>query len=294
MGAGPPSESGKSERHPYSQRRPRGERVLIHLTGPGFTCTLDEATGGRVTSLSVQGTELLVQEGEDMFHWGSFPMAPWVGRLRDGTLRYNGREHQFPLNCPPHALHGLVTERHWQVTGPRELSVDLAEPWPWRGRVVQRIATETDSLVFHLRVESAEPMPVAIGWHPWFRKEIQRGCEAGRLEAELRVSPRQMCLNDASGLPTGELGPPTPPPWDDCFTGMADDPVIRWGDFLELRVQSTCRYWVIYDREDDGLCVEPWSDPPNSLNMSAARVVAPGQPLEETMRWTWRVLGERQ
>lgn len=262
----------------------------MHLNAPDFVCAVDEASGGRVTSLSVRGAELLVQEGRDAFHWGSFPMAPWVGRLRDGTLCYNGQRYRFPLNSPPHALHGLVTKRRWEITGAGELSVDLVEPWPWRGRVIQRIVQEANSLVFYLRVESAEPMPVAIGWHPWFQKKIRPGRGADWLQAELIVSPRHMFLNDASGLPTGELGPPTPPPWDDCFTDLADDPVIRWGDFLELRVQSTCRYWVIYDQEKDGLCVEPWSGPPNSLNMHAPTVVVPGRPLEEWMRWTWRAL----
>jgi galactose mutarotase-like enzyme len=70
------------------------------------------------------------------FNFGSFVMAPWVGRLRDARLDYGGSEHRFTANAGPHALHGLVTERPWQVTGDGELSIDLDDPWPWPCRVV--------------------------------------------------------------------------------------------------------------------------------------------------------------
>jgi len=42
---------------------------------------------------------------------GSFVIAPWVGRLRNGTLNYHDVEHTFPLNSGPHAVHGTVTGR---------------------------------------------------------------------------------------------------------------------------------------------------------------------------------------
>jgi galactose mutarotase-like enzyme len=40
--------------------------------------------------------------------------------------------------------------------------------------------------------------------------------------------------------------------------------------------------------EDEGVCVEPWTAPPNSLNMPNPRIVMPGVPLVTMMTWAWR------
>jgi hypothetical protein len=42
--------------------------------------------------------------------------------------------------------------------------------------------------------------------------------------------------------------------------------------------------------EDAGVCVEPWTAPPNSLNMPNPRIVTPDAPLVASMTWTWRKL----
>jgi aldose 1-epimerase len=91
-------------------------------------------------------------------------------------------------------------------------------------------------------------------------------------------------------VPTGELGPPAPRPWDHCFRDLAADPVIRWPGILELTVSSSCADWVISDQEDAGVCVEPWSAPPNAVNTPEAHIVHPGDPLIATMTWTWQQL----
>ncbi|MDT7551027.1 MAG: aldose 1-epimerase, partial [Actinomycetota bacterium] len=69
----------------------------------------------------------------------------------------------------------------------------------------------------------------------------------------------------------------------------AADPVITWPGILALTVSSDCTDWVIYDAEDAGVCVEPWTDPPNSVNMPLARIVTPAAPLRATMTWRWRL-----
>ena len=43
-----------------------------------------------------------------------------------------------------------------------------------------------------------------------------------------------MYRRDAAGIATGELVPPSPGPWDDCFTDLRRPPVLRWPGFLEL------------------------------------------------------------
>jgi aldose 1-epimerase len=264
----------------------------VRLSVGNTTVTVDPAAGGRVTSLVVDGVELLVQRGADVFHWGSFPMAPWVGRLRNGRFEFDGRVVDLPANAPPHALHGLVTECPWWVTAADDrsvsLAVDLGDPWPWPCRVTQTVSLDEGVVRFLLSVHGECPMPADIGWHPWFAREVPA---AGRtISAELDVAGGRMYLNGPAGLPSGELGAPPPRPWDYCFVDLERPPTVRWPGFLEVTVDSDCRHWVFYDMEPAGICVEPWTGPPNSLNGPERSIVTPEQPLEATMRWSWRHL----
>ena len=262
----------------------------MRLSGGDCSAVLDPADGGRMTSFLAAGHELLVQDGRDMFHYGNFVLAPWVGRLRDATLRYEKGMYRFPPNDPPNAVHGLVTGRPWKVASDGQLAVELADPWPWSGRVVHSVSLGDGRADFRIEVQADEPMPVAVGWHPWFTRRLVT-TDGVFADVVLDVEPGRMYGNDLQGLPTGKLVAPVPPPWDYCFVDLAKPPVLRWPGTLELTVSSELAHWVLYDREDAGVCVEPWTGPPNSLNMPNPSVVRPGQPLVATMTWTWRTIG---
>jgi galactose mutarotase-like enzyme len=266
----------------------------VSLAHGDTVATLD-LLGGRLSSLVVGGLELLVQEGHDQFHWGSFPMAPWAGRLRHGRLAFDGRVVTLPINAPPHALHGLVTDRIWEPLAVNARSVSLAvelgpgtsDPWPWPCRVVQSVSLGDGGADFELAVHSDVPMPAHVGWHPWFRRTLRPGDPA---PAELEVRPGEVYLNDSEGLPSGKLSPPPPPPWDYCFVGLADAPRLRWPGVLELTVESDCDHWVLYDLEPAGICVEPWTGPPDSLNGPHPGTATRDHPLTAAMSWRWRRL----
>jgi aldose 1-epimerase len=266
----------------------------VRLEAGDARAVVDAAAGGRVTSLVVGPHELLVQNGADVFHWGSFPMAPWVGRLRDGRFRFGDEVVQLPRNAGRHALHGLVTDRPWTVTAADQRSVsltvdlgsDAAESWPWPCRVGQVVSLAADRMEFRLELHAAEPMPADLGWHPWFNRTLRS--TGGAVHAELGVSGGRIYVNDADGLPSGELGPPPARPWDYCFVELGQAPTVRWSGLLELTVESDCDHWVMYDMEPAGICVEPWTGPPNSLNGPAHHLVTPERPLTATMSWTWR------
>jgi aldose 1-epimerase len=146
--------------------------ATMRLTAEDCAATFDPDDGGRLTSFQVGGHELLVTHGKDVFHFGSFVLAPWVGRLRDARLTYNGARYPFVANSGPNALHGLVTERPWQVTGDGELSIELGEPWPWPCRVVQRTELRARRATFRIELHAREAMPAAVGWHPWFVRRL--------------------------------------------------------------------------------------------------------------------------
>jgi aldose 1-epimerase len=257
--------------------------------------------GGRLGSVTVGGRELLVGgDPRDPMSWGSYPMAPWAGRVNLGRFTFDGRTHQLPITMTPHAIHGVVYDRPWSVVGDDTIAIDLDHRWPFRGRVVQRFALDEDGLEVTMTVTADEPMPAVIGWHPWFRRVLADGAEP----VGLAFSAATMLVRGADGIPTGERVPPTAGPWDDAFTDLAADPVLEWPGQLRLSIASTCRWWVVYSMPEHAICVEPQSGPPDGIGPSpdglghapegvgsAPDVVVPGRPLTHSMRWTWTRLG---
>jgi aldose 1-epimerase len=250
---------------------------------------LDPEQGGRVASLVIAGDEILAHSGDDPVAWGSFPMVPYAGRVRRGRFSFRGREVALPLRLPPHAAHGTVLDRPWDVVDPRTLAIDLGPDWPFRGRVTQRFDLGADQLDVALELEADEPMPAVVGWHPWFRRRLS-GSTARPAPpsppAELRFDAPRMLARDAEGIPSGALVAPTPGPWDDCFTGLRSAPRLHWPERLALEISSSCDFWVVYDEPPDTICLEPQSGPPDVLNHDPP-IVEPGRPLRATMRWSW-------
>ncbi len=263
----------------------------LTLTALGVEAILDPAAGGRIAALRVDDLEVLVTGGPGPLAWGAYPMVPWAGRLREGRLEFGGATYQLPLTMPPHAIHGTTWAAPWQVVEaePEEATVSIPQalPWPFGGRAIHRIALEPDGLSATLEIHAGNrPMPVVVGWHPWFARRLARG---GSVEVDLRAGG--MLLRGADGLPTGEVVAPTPGPWDDTFVRLRAAPVVRWPGALELEVRSDAPYWVVYTEREEGVCVEPQTGPPNGLATGDFALVEPGRPLVATMALAWRRLG---
>jgi aldose 1-epimerase len=247
------------------------------------------ADGGRISSLVVRGSELLRNAGDDPKLWGSYPMVPFAGRIRHGRFQFGEREVELVLNDPPHAIHGTVFNRPWRVDGPAAISIDLGTGWPFLGHVDQRFDLRPDRLEVSLRLEANEPMPAAMGWHPWFRRRIA-GSDAAPTEpsppVQIDLDAAWMYVRDREGIPSGELVPPPRGPWDDCFTGLRSAPRLTWPGRIGLEVTSSCNHWVVYDEPRDAVCVEPQTAPPDFVNLAPTTTI-PGDPLVATMTWRW-------
>ena len=237
----------------------------------------------------VRGAELLVTEGAGPVMWGAYPMAPFAGRIRHGTFRFDGRTFRLPRNHPPHAMHGTAFLRAWSIDDEHTISTELGPDWPFAGRVSQRFELTEDGLAATLVLEAGTRMPGAVGRHPWFRRRLAGTPDAPTpvsRPAELRLEADRMFVRDAEGIPTGELVPPPPGPWDDCFTGLRSAPRLSWPGVLDLEIESSCRYWVVYDESADAVCVEPQTSPPDFVTIDPV-VVEQDSPLNATMRWRW-------
>jgi aldose 1-epimerase len=260
-----------------------GGGPALRLEAGRARAVVEPADGGRLGSVAVDGLELLVaRDGQAPTGWGSFPMAPWAGRIRHGELAFRGRDHRLPLGLPPHAIHGVVFDRPWQVLDPVTIAIDIDGRWPFRGRVIQRFALGEEGLDVAMTLEADEPMPAVIGWHPWFRRILV----AGDQPVGLRFRADGMLVRDEEGIPTGERVPPSSGPWDDAFTGIREPPQLEWPGRLRLAITSTCPWLVVYTMPEHAICVEPQSGPPDGPNQ-APEVVEPGHPLTHVMRWRW-------
>ncbi len=255
-------------------------RVVLESGNARVIVDLDH--GARLASFAVKGRELLVTEGPSPFAWGSYPMAPWAGRVRRGLFTFNEVEYELPINMDDHSIHGTVFDRPWEQDGDGGFVIDLGPDWPFAGHVRQTVALGENSLKLRLEVYSADgPMPAACGWHPWFLRHLGAG-----KPAVVTLNAGFMDERDEEGMPSGRRVTPPPGPWDDCFGGFSWPPVVEWPGVLRLVVGSSCAVYQVYTEEPQGVCVEPQTSPPNSLN-TGADIVEPGRPLVATSSWRW-------
>ncbi len=120
----------------------------------------------------------------------SFPLVPFVNRVRGGVFSFRGRTVTLGRNMPPDPspLHGQGWLHAWQV---ERLGADHAElayrhaadEWPWAYEARQTFALDDDGLSLDLTCtnRSGEPMPCGLGQHPYFlctpRTRLDTGVE---------------------------------------------------------------------------------------------------------------------
>ncbi len=254
---------------------------MIELHAGSARCTVSPSDGGRVATLTVGGVELIL--GPDpalpILGWGSYPMVPWAGRIRQGLFRFDGADYKLPINYETHAIHGTGFDQPWDVVQRNGTSVALTcgLEWEFGGEAEQLISLSGSSLECVLAVRAGDrPMPATIGWHPWFVKPER---------VDLRFG--QMYLRDDEWIPDGRIAsPPPPPPWDDCFAGALATPRV-WIGGVEVSITSDCDHWVVYDMLAQATCVEPQTGPADAFNLGGYTRLEPGEELRRTMTISW-------
>jgi aldose 1-epimerase len=237
--------------------------------------------GGRVASLAVDGVDLILRDDQSLpaAGWGSYPMVPWAGRIREGRFTFDGTDYQLPINFETHAIHGTGFEQPWEVIGSDDRSVGLRCQLDWAlgGESEQLIELADNSLTCTLAVRAGErSMPASIGWHPWFTKPQRADLQFAR-----------MYLRDDDYITDGRIAePPPPPPWDDCFEGPLVTPRLWIGDF-EVSITSDCEFWVVYDMPLHATCVEPQTATPDAFNLGGFTRLEPGAVLRRVMTIRW-------
>lgn len=260
----------------------------ITLSSGAAQVVIAAERGGRLAELSIGGRNLLVErplgEEPDPLTWGSYPMVPFAGRVRHGRLRFGTEEIALPITLGPHAIHGYGYVSPWTIehadpTSAR-LSLRLGPPWPWPATVIQEFSLSDHRLDITMSLRADADQPVSLGWHPWFRRELDDGDTPVKLE----FAPSAMYELDDEAIPTGTLIDVPDGPWDNCFAGVTR-PQLSWGD-LQLELSSSAPLWVVYDEPAHALCVEPQTGPPNGLN-DAPDVAFAGTTTDVSMAMEW-------
>ncbi len=263
---------------------------MITLRHADICLQLDETDGGRATSWTVAGHELIGRNGTHPIDYGMYPMAPWAGRLRGNAIEWSGVARPLPVNFDPWAIHGLVLNRRFEVIEKQAHHVLLQcafdEVWPASGAVQCSWTLDDDGLTTEITCTSrAEAFPAILGWHPWFRRQI-----AGT-RAEWATDCDQQLVRGADSLPTGECIrlDRAAGPFDDVLTG-GTAASIDWPGFLRIDIENSHPWFVVYDATEDFICIEPQTGPADGLSGRCAPVtlVSAAEPLMMRTRWLFR------
>lgn len=275
---------------------------------------VDPQDGARLTSLVAGGRERLVTDpgpgSEAMFSRGVFIMAPWVGRIADGLLRWAGTEHLLPRRGDGNALHGLVDDRPWEVVTHTDDHVRLEHrikdpAGPWTGCVVTHdVALGAGRLDLRLELTAdGRPVPVALGWHPCFQRPTDG-------DVSVAVASDATLVLDDHQLPTGRLRDVVGDTdlrsdallgerrLDDVWVDVHAPVHIAWPDLDLLMSTSQEVATIVVFTPPTHFCVEPqtaWPDAVRleSLGLDNGRLetglatVAPGETTSATTTWTW-------
>ena len=237
---------------------------MQYIDDAEFQIAIDLDNGARISSITWRDLQFTVPYRGTPLHSGWYSMGPWAGRVRDGIIRgSDGEEFQLPTNIvPPHAMHGFGFTASWQEIGPGRSMLHL--PKPYGGATMeQTIEVLDDAIRWSLEYDPGDcQLPAWIGMHPWFARDLDRGASA-----EIEFNAAKMLKRDDEGIPTGEIIAPTNGTYADAFTEIQGVPAIIWEDAARIDIESDAPWWVVFNEDSEGICIEPQTAPPDAQNL---------------------------
>jgi aldose 1-epimerase len=258
------------------------------LQSNDLSVTMLPEFGARVHSIEAFGVNVLRTPPTpdayraDPFYWGGYHMAPWCNRL-DTTrpMRLGACTVNLAPNFPDgSAIHGQVLSRPWAVTGEGRFAIrgGAAGGWPWTYDLTLQ-ATVSDAclwLEYALTNTSKEPMPAALGLHPWLRQPalVRIPARTG-FAASADTSPEPEPMTGALDL---RVPAPLPVGTDACWTSLTEPAVeVTWpAERITMTITANADDLVIVAAHPAGLAaiaVEPQTHAPAGL-----RRLARGEP----------------
>src|SRR5262249_39840494 len=165
----------------YAVRR-TPDLVQLEDTARQVVVSIAPSAGNLTREMTVKGRNILGPQGIPV-------LAPWANRLDEQAFYANGRRYAFNMQLGnvrgEHPIHGFLGAAKWEVV---ESKSDAASAWvvsrleffkqpDWMAQfpfahtltMTHRLQNGELDIALEVRNLSAEPMPVAIGFHPYFR-----------------------------------------------------------------------------------------------------------------------------
>ena len=204
---------------------------VVRLADPehGVEVAVVPSVGNTAYEMSVHGKNILYFPYADVSEFQKNPqlsgipfLAPWANRLNGPGFWANGKKYEFDMNLGnvntdgANPIHGLLTSSpSWRVVSvagdKRSARVTsrlefwrfpgLMAQWPFAHEYEMTYTLKDGTLEVRVTITnlSSEPMPVAIGFHPYYRiPDVPRDQWTGHIPARQRV------IADNRLIPTGE------------------------------------------------------------------------------------------
>lgn len=307
---------------------------IIRLTDAAHSVSVSIAPsiGNRAVAFTVHGKNILYFSVPDIASFrnraarqlNGIPfLAPWANRMASGGFWADGKDYRFNgdlgtvhLDANGIAIHGMLTASPlWEVIDLASDShsahvtsllrfwkyPDLMANWPFAHEYEMTYTLANGELEVTTKIKnlSAKPMPVVVGFHPYFQLP-----GVPRSEVGVHIPAREHVETDTYLVPTGEMKPANLPDWislkdhtfDDGFTDLTRESDGR-AHFLakagseQLEVLYGPRYQVavIYAPPNRPFfCFEPMAGITNAANLAhegkypQLEQVAPGAVWQES------------
>jgi aldose 1-epimerase len=247
-------------------------------------------------------------------------LAPWANRLDDDGYWVNGKRYllnpglgNVQHDGHRHPIHGLLNySPAWEVVSVsadgRSASVtsrldfgkhpEMMAQFPFAHTITMtyRLASGAVEVETAIDNQSAEPMPVAIGFHPYFRID-----DAPRDQWKVHLAARDHVVLNDQLIPTGEHRPVefadphslAVSPLDDVFSNLvrgADGMARFWVEGARQRITVVygAKYTVAVAYAPPGrdfICFEPMAAVTNAFNLAHSGVYQDLQSIAPGARW---------
>lgn len=271
---------------------------VVRLTDSvrGIVVSILPGSGNRAFELTVHGKQVLAKPG------GIPLLAPWANRLDQNAFWANGKKYvlnpdlntvHYDNNHLP--IHGLLDKAVWSVLALKAdkngASVtsqlefwrhpDWMAQFPFAHTITMTDRLRDGVLEIETKIDnlSDDPMPVSVGFHPWFQLS-----DVPRDEWSLHIAAQDHLELSKTKIPTGKSEPvsfPDPLPLkgmhlDDVFGGLIRDDrgeasfSVQGGrEKITVTLGPKYRNAVVYAPPGrDIVCLEPMSGPTDAFNMA--------------------------
>ena len=198
----------------YSTHR-AADTVQLEDAAHRTVVTIAPAAGNLTRAMTVNGHDILGPLGIPF-------LAPWANRLDEQAFYANGKRYTLNMGLGnvrgAHPIHGFLSAAVWEVV---DTSADAGAAWvtsrldfvsqpdwmaqfPFAHTIVMthRLRDGVLDITVALHNLSAEPMPVAIGFHPYFRLT-----DSARDAWTIALGARTEWVLADDKIPTGETRP---------------------------------------------------------------------------------------